>query len=173
MQVSQIFFHNNNALLWKTRYSRYSFCCSQSFSCHLKANMRLSISAQYSNLGSISHRLATVARNGLHSHLRSMISISSDRAYAMQLPISDYCYISTQTWLVQIHKYAIVTFSATAQWQCSTWRHYCISASRRALFNWRRHYVDAGHASLIFETSMTIILTPNSCIVAKLNVIHR
>jgi len=34
-----------------------------------------------SNLGPISHRLATIARNGIQGHPRSMISISSDKAY--------------------------------------------------------------------------------------------
>jgi len=40
-----------------------------------------------SNLGPISHRLATIARNGLQGHLRSTISISCDGR--MALPISD------------------------------------------------------------------------------------
>jgi len=35
-----------------------------------------------SNLGLISHRLATVARTGFQGHPRSMIFIWSDRAYA-------------------------------------------------------------------------------------------
>jgi len=36
-----------------------------------------------SNLGPVSHRLATIARYGLQGHLRSMIFIQSDRAYAI------------------------------------------------------------------------------------------
>jgi len=35
-----------------------------------------------SHLSPISHRLATIARNGLQGHSRSMISIKSDWAYA-------------------------------------------------------------------------------------------
>jgi len=35
-----------------------------------------------SNLGPISHRLATIARNGLQCHPRSMIFMQSKRAYA-------------------------------------------------------------------------------------------
>jgi len=34
-----------------------------------------------SNLGSISHRLAAISRNGLQSHPKSMIVISCDIAY--------------------------------------------------------------------------------------------
>jgi len=35
-----------------------------------------------SNVGLISHRLATISRNGLQGHPRLVISILSDRAYA-------------------------------------------------------------------------------------------
>jgi len=41
-----------------------------------------------------------------------------------------------------------------------------ILPSQRALFDWRRHHADAGHASLSFKTSMTTP-TPSSCIVVK------
>jgi len=95
------------------------------------------------------------------------------------------CYTSTQntcTWLVQItssdvHKYAIVTPSATAQWQSALHggtidnsAHpegtiWLASSSRR-----RRHHADAGHASLTFKTSMSTPM-PNSCIVAKLYIV--
>jgi len=46
-----------------------------------------------------------------------------------------------------------------------------IVPSQRALFDWRRHHADAGHASLTFETSMSTPM-PNSCIVAKQYVIR-
>ena len=87
-----------------------------------------------------------------------------------------YCYTSTQNtcvWLVQItsrdaHKYAIVTFSATTQWHSAL---HGGTIDNSALAEGTIWLADASHASLTFETSVTIS-TPNLCIVAKQYVIR-
>ena len=66
----------------------YSSCCStdykvfqsQWFLCHSEANMRLPVINR--NLDPISHRLAAIARTDFQGHPRTMIFISSERAYA-------------------------------------------------------------------------------------------
>jgi len=69
-----------------------------------------------------------------------------------------------------VHKYAIVTNQSKNLFHRALrrlWSHETrIHSPQRTVCDWRRH-----HASLLLKTSMTMLM-PNSCVVAKLYIVH-